>query len=114
MTSFIDNYAGEIVTALITMAIFFTGVKCGLDAREPEEEEEVKDQHKHIKGYRDLSPEEIDLMNEGKALEMECMEYIDRLQQCELTNKRSVALGQTNLQQGFMWAIRGVARPNGE
>jgi len=26
----------------------------------------MKDQHEKIKGYRDLSQEEIDLMNEGK------------------------------------------------
>jgi hypothetical protein len=28
-----------------------------------------------------------------------------------LTDKRSVALATTNLQQGFMWAIRSIAKP---
>jgi hypothetical protein len=28
----------------------------------------MQDQHKHIKGYRDLSPVEIDLMNRAKEL----------------------------------------------
>ena len=28
----------------------------------------MQDQHKHITGYRDLTAEEISLMNEGKAL----------------------------------------------
>lgn len=28
----------------------------------------MDNQHKHIKGYRDLTQDEINLMNEGKAL----------------------------------------------
>lgn len=71
----------------------------------------MKDQHEKIKGYRDLSQEEIDLMNEGKALAEKCGDFIAKLEQNEATNKRNVALGKTNLQQGFMWAIRGVAQP---
>jgi len=50
-------------------------------------------------------------MNEGKALAEQCGAYIDKLMANESTDKRAVALGKTNLQQGFMWAIRGVARP---
>jgi len=71
----------------------------------------MENQHKKIKGYRDLSQGEIDLMNEGKALAEDCSRFIARLEDEELTDKRSVALGKTNLQQGFMWAIRGVAQP---
>ena len=71
----------------------------------------MKDQHEKIKGYRDLSQEEINLMNEGKALAEQCGIYIEKLMADEGTDKRSVALGKTNLQQGFMWAIRGVAQP---
>lgn len=71
----------------------------------------MENQHQKIKGYRDLSQEEIDLMNEGKALAEQCGEFIRKLMAHPETDKRCVALGQTNLQQGFMWAIRGVARP---
>jgi len=71
----------------------------------------MKDQHEKIKGYRDLSQEEIDLMNEGKDLAEKCREFIEKLEAMESTDKRNVALGKTNLQQGFMWAIRAVARP---
>ena len=71
----------------------------------------MKDQHEKITGYRDLSQEEIDLMNEGKALAEQCGAFIDKLMAAESTDKRNVALGKTNLQQGFMWAIRGVAQP---
>lgn len=71
----------------------------------------MEKQHKSIKGDRELSQEEIDLMNEGKALAIQCGEYIDKLLNLESTDKRNVALGKTNLQQGFMWTIRGIAKP---
>ena len=71
----------------------------------------MEERHKKIKGYRDLSQEEIDLMNEGKALAEQCGAYIAKLEATKATNKRNVALGKTSLQQGFMWAIRGIAQP---
>lgn len=71
----------------------------------------MKDQHEKIKGYRALSQDEIDLMNEGKALAEQCGAYLEKLMANECTDKRAVALGKTNLQQGFMWAIRGIAQP---
>lgn len=71
----------------------------------------MDNQHKKIKGYRDLTQVEIDLMNEGKALAEQCGSFIAKLEATEATDKRSVAIGKTNLQQGFMWAIRGVAKP---
>lgn len=71
----------------------------------------MKDQHTKITGYRDLSQGEIDLMNEGKALAEKCGAFIDKLEGTEGLDQRSVALGKTNLQQGFMWAVRSVAQP---
>lgn len=71
----------------------------------------MDNQHQKIRGYRDLSQEEIDLMNEGKDLAERCREYVEKLEQQADTDKRSVALGKTHLQTGFMWAIRAVARP---
>lgn len=71
----------------------------------------MKDQHQKIKGYRDLSQAEIDLMNEGKELAEKCGAFIAKLEADSTTDKRNVALGKTNLQQGFMWAIRAVAQP---
>lgn len=71
----------------------------------------MDNQHKKITGYRDLSQEEIDLMNEGKALAEQCRAFIEKLEAHAETDKRNVALGKTNLQQGFMWAIRAVAKP---
>ena len=71
----------------------------------------MKNQHKKITGYRDLTQVEIDLMNEGKALAEQCRVFIEKLEQDHTTDKRNVALGKTNLQQGFMWSIRAVAQP---
>lgn len=72
----------------------------------------MENQHRKIKGYRELSQEEIDLMNEGKALAEQCQAFIEKLESNSDTDKRCVSLGKTNLQQGFMWAIRGVAKPD--
>lgn len=71
----------------------------------------MDNQHKKITGYRDLSQEEIDLMNEAKELAKNCGQLIAKLESLDSTDKRSIALGKTNLQQGFMWAIRGIAQP---
>ena len=64
-----------------------------------------------ITGYRTLSQDEVDLMNEGKALAVQVGAFIEKLKAHRDTDKRWVAVGQTQLQQGFMAAIRGVARP---
>lgn len=71
----------------------------------------MDNQHKKIAGYRDLSQEEIDLMNEGKRLAEMCGWFIEKLEADNSTDKRNVALGKTNLQQGFMWAVRSIAQP---
>ena len=71
----------------------------------------MDNQHKKITGYRDLSQEEIDLMNECKELGKRCGDLIAKLEAVDSTDKRNVALGKTNLQQGFMWTIRSIAQP---
>lgn len=71
----------------------------------------MDNQHKLIKGYRDLSVEEIALMNEGKALAVSCGEFIAKLRATEGLDQRWVSIGATDLQTGFMAAIRGIARP---
>jgi hypothetical protein len=64
-----------------------------------------------VKGYRELSLEEIDLINEGKDLAELCGEYVEKLQAIESNDQRCVAVGKTKLQEGFMWTIRGIAQP---
>lgn len=83
----------------------------------------MDDQHKQIKGYRDLSQAEIDLMNEGKALAVQVGEWIDKVSKSgiradgteatrsEDIDHRWLSIGKTHLQQGFMAAIRAIAKP---
>lgn len=71
----------------------------------------MDNQHEKITGYRDLTQEEIDLMNEGKALAEQVSKYVEKLIETEECDKRWVNVGRTNLQQGFMALVRGIARP---
>lgn len=71
----------------------------------------MENQHQKITGYRDLSQVEIDAMNEIKALEAQAGELMKRVQNIEGVDSRHLALARTNLQQGFMWFVRSVAKP---
>lgn len=71
----------------------------------------MQNQHEKITGYRDLTQDEIDLMNEGKALAVQVGAFVEKLQAHEHTDKRWVAIGRTNAQTAFMALIRSVAKP---
>ena len=71
----------------------------------------MDNQHKQIKGYRDLSQEEIDLMNEAESLAVQVGDLVAKIQATPLTDKRWASIGQTDLQKGFMSLIRAVAQP---
>ena len=71
----------------------------------------MKDQRTKITGYRDLSQEEIDLMNEAKNLSVKVGDLVDKLQAMDDLDQRWVATGKTDLQKGFMSIIRGIAQP---
>lgn len=84
----------------------------------------MDNQHQKIKGYRDLSQNEIDLMNEIKAKAEECRELCNKLfrtgdnapsppgMEYITADGRWVNIGQTHLQQGFMALVRSVAKPD--
>ena len=78
----------------------------------------MDNQHKLIKGYRDLSQNEIDLINEGKELSAKVGEWIARLEVPDfaatfedMPDARWLAIAKTDLQRGFMCAIRSIAKP---
>jgi len=71
----------------------------------------MKDQHEKIKGYRNLSQEEINLMNEAKELAEKVGSLVDKINSTDSIDKRWVAIGKTDLQKGFMSLIRSVAQP---
>lgn len=71
----------------------------------------MENQHKLIKGYRELSQEEIDVMNWIKEKGQHLEALIDNLLSMDSTDKRWVNIGKTNLQQGIMALVRSVAKP---
>lgn len=71
----------------------------------------MENQHKLIQGYRDLSREEIALMNKAKEISEMVGDFVNTLQKRNECDQRWIAIGKTDLQKGFMSVIRGVARP---
>lgn len=71
----------------------------------------VDNQHKQIKGYRDLSSEEIALMNDAKSKAEDIGKLIDILNENTSIDKRWLAIAKTDLQKGFMSLIRSIAQP---
>ena len=70
----------------------------------------MENQHRKIAGYRELSQEEIDLMNRIKGLAGLTGTLVENLRQPPL-DQRWVSIGATDLQQGFMALTRAVAQP---
>lgn len=71
----------------------------------------MENQHNLIKGYRDLSQVEIDLMNDVKSMAEQVGILADRVKNTDGTDKRWASIGITDLQTGFMALVRSVAQP---
>ena len=71
----------------------------------------MDNQHRKIKGYRELSENEIELMNQVKALGPKIEDVIRKIS-AEDADKRWVSIGKTHLQQGLMALTRAVSRPD--
>lgn len=71
----------------------------------------MENQHRKIKGYRELSQEEIDLMNEIKTKGVELGALVEKLRATSGLDQRWISIGATDLQTGLMALTRGVARP---
>lgn len=71
----------------------------------------MENQHQQIKGYRDLSQTEIDLMNRCKATAEEVGKLAEDVKALPETDKRWASIAITQLQQGFMALIRSIAKP---
>ena len=71
----------------------------------------MENQHRHIKGYRELSQQEIDAMNEIKTKGAELGALVEKLRAHEGLDQRWISIGATSLQQGLMALTRGVAQP---
>lgn len=71
----------------------------------------MENQHQKITGYRDLTQEEIDLMNMVKGLAAKVGAELEIVANAPDTDKRWVAIARTQLQQGFMALTRSIAKP---
>lgn len=73
----------------------------------------MDNQHRKIAGYRELSQQEIDAMNAVKAKAEEVGQQLDALRNIAGIDQRALAIARTELQTGFMWAVRAIAQPAG-
>jgi hypothetical protein len=71
----------------------------------------MENQHKQIKGYRDLTQHEIDTMNKVKEAAAEVGDIVAALRLVPELDQRWVSIGATDLQTGFMALIRAIAKP---
>lgn len=71
----------------------------------------MENQHRHIKGYRELSADEIALMNRIKQKGIELETLVRQLRDAPGLDQRRISIGATDLQTGLMALTRGVAQP---
>ena len=71
----------------------------------------MDNQHRKIAGYRELNQHEIDAMNRVKAKAEEIGMLVGALADVPGIDKRALAIAKTELQTGFMWAVRAIAQP---
>jgi hypothetical protein len=71
----------------------------------------VDNQHKLIKGYRDLSEGEIKAMNAVKSEAERIGLLVEELEANADLDARWVTIAKDHLQQGFMAAVRSIAKP---
>lgn len=71
----------------------------------------MDNQHREIKGYRELNAEDIALMNEVKAQGVGIGVLVEKLRALPDSDKRWVSIGATDLQTGLMALTRSIAKP---
>lgn len=78
---------------------------------ERNERTKMDNQHRKIKGYRELNQEEIDAMNEVKATGIKLGELVEKLENNKDLDQRWLEIGKTDLQKGLMALTRAIAKP---
>lgn len=76
-----------------------------------EPNEPIENQHRLIKGYRDLTKAEIEAMNAVKAEGSRLGLLIQEMRMNPSLDQRWINIAETNLQQGIMAAVRAIAQP---
>ena len=71
----------------------------------------MDNQHRRIKGYRELTEDEIALMNQIKAAGEALGAMVEELRSRDALDQRWISIGATDLQTGLMALTRAVAQP---
>lgn len=71
----------------------------------------MENQHRQIKGYRELNQVEIDLMNAIKTQGEIIGRLVENMRADPTLDQRWVSIGATDLQTGLMALTRAVAKP---
>lgn len=72
----------------------------------------VDNQHKQIQGYRDLTQDELDQMNEIKKMETTVAQLWNSINHTnEEVDARWMRIAKTHLEQGFSAFVRAIAQP---
>lgn len=73
----------------------------------------MDNQHRKIDGYRELTQEEIDMINAIKGMQAQMGTLVKAMRENDHFDQRWVSIAQTHLQQGGMALVRAVAKPEG-
>lgn len=71
----------------------------------------MENQHRKIKGYRELDEIEVALMNMVKEHGVALGELVEKLRATQDLDQRWVSIGATDLQKGLMSLTRAIAKP---
>lgn len=76
----------------------------------------MENQHRKIKSYRELTQEEIDMMNRIKDVETEVAKIVNEMLSDVGSDfdQRWIRVARTDIQKGFMSLVRAVAKPETE
>jgi len=73
----------------------------------------MENQHRLIEGYRDLTQDEIDMVNRIKGMSGNVGDLVNQMAASGQSayDQRWVNIAKTHLQQGFMALTRAVTKP---
>lgn len=71
----------------------------------------MENQHRKIKGYRELNEQEIAAMKQVKEIAAMVGDTVEAMKLNGACDQRWVAIGATDLQKGFMALVRSIAKP---
>lgn len=71
----------------------------------------MENQHRQTKGYRELTADEVSLINDIKTIGDKVGDMVKNASEDSLADQRWVSIARTHLQQGFMALVRSVAKP---